>query len=55
MISAIRWVPRGANKELPLKYELTEAEFERIKNAAGEKIISAKSDLKEYLEYNLFH
>lgn len=50
MISAIKWVPRGANKEMPVKYELDEAEIERIKQLTSEKITAAKREMGEHME-----
>ncbi|RKP07218.1 WD40-repeat-containing domain protein [Thamnocephalis sphaerospora] len=38
MISALAWVRKGAAKELPDKYELTEEEFQRVSEMANERI-----------------
>ncbi|KAJ9081534.1 rRNA-processing protein [Entomophthora muscae] len=47
MISAIKWVPRGANKEMPMKYQLDEEEIERIKQLTSDKINAAKMEMSE--------
>lgn len=47
LISASAWVPRGYAAEFPVKYELEEAEMERIASMARLQLDDAKADLDE--------
>ncbi|RKP24971.1 WD40-repeat-containing domain protein, partial [Syncephalis pseudoplumigaleata] len=45
MISSLAWVRKGAAREVPAKYELTEEEFERISQLAGDRLQDAAMDM----------
>lgn len=53
MISSSTWVPRGFAAEFPEKYELDDAEMERITQMAQLELSDAKADLKEAQEKQL--
>jgi periodic tryptophan protein 1 len=46
-ISAVAWVPKGASKEIPEKFALTEDEFSRIEASISERLEQSRADLKE--------
>jgi len=50
MITAIQWVPRGFAAPFPTKYELTEAEFDRIAELAKLQLDDANEDLEDAKE-----
>jgi periodic tryptophan protein 1 len=50
MITAAQWVPRGFAAPFPAKYELDEAEFDRIAQLAKLQLDDAEDDLKEAKE-----
>lgn len=50
MITAAQWVPRGFAAPFPAKYELDEAEFDRIAQLAKLQLDDAEDDLKEAQE-----
>jgi periodic tryptophan protein 1 len=47
MITATAWVPRGHAAQFPKKYELSEAEYERIAELAKLQLDDAKGDLED--------
>jgi hypothetical protein len=49
-ISAISWVPKGAAKETPSRYNMSEEEFTRIQSQINEKLESSKADLMKVQE-----
>ncbi|KAJ1675573.1 rRNA-processing protein [Spiromyces aspiralis] len=47
MISALCWVKRGAAKEYPQRYEMTEEEYKRINSIVSNELEDAKQNLKD--------
>jgi len=45
MISALAWIKKGAAKQFPDKYTLSEEEYKRISNLTEQQVNSAKEDL----------
>ncbi|KAI9142426.1 WD40-repeat-containing domain protein [Paraphysoderma sedebokerense] len=50
MISAICWVRKGVSATQPKKYDISDAELERIKTLANGELVDAKFDLEEALK-----
>jgi len=49
MISALAWIKKGAAKQFPDKYTLSEEEYQRISNLTEQQVKDAKDDLNEAL------
>jgi len=49
MISALAWIKKGAAKQHPDKYNLSEEEYKRISNLTEQQVNSAKEDLNNAL------
>lgn len=47
MISALTWIKKGAAKQIPDKYTLTDEEYNRISNLTNQHVEDAKNDLNE--------
>ena len=47
MITATRWVPRGHAAPFPQRYDVNEAEFDRIAQLAKLQLEDAKGDLQD--------
>ncbi|KAI9727932.1 MAG: hypothetical protein M1828_005337 [Chrysothrix sp. TS-e1954] len=47
MITATAWVPRGHAQQFPIKYEITDEEYDRISKLAQLELDEARDDLKE--------
>jgi periodic tryptophan protein 1 len=47
MISAIQWIRKGVASQQPEKYNLDEAEYERIHQLAAQHLEEANQDLKD--------
>lgn len=50
MISALKWVPRGAAQANPSKYDLNEEEFDRIQAQIGLEMENIKLDIDNEVE-----
>jgi periodic tryptophan protein 1 len=48
MFSSLAWVRKGAARELPDKYELTEEEFQRVSQLAGDRLRMPNMDGGEF-------
>jgi len=49
MISALAWIKKGAAKQFPDKYTLSEEEYQRISNLTEQQVNDAKEDLNNAL------